>query len=208
MSLPILRPPRRDGELPLWHRAMTLFARKGWRDEKATLQAAKAAGGNTSATYGQIGSTNFSGWSFSASTANSLQIAFHIQHDYIPGGKVLIHVHWHSTGTGDARWGFEYVKANGHSREEFDFTTSTTVYVEQTNVPGSANGSHMIAEFDIADTITGLEPDALVICRLFRDGGHANDTLNAVAYAHFCDVHYEVDRFATPSRAPDFYNYT
>lgn len=208
MSLPILRPPRYEGEIPLWRRGLAMFARKGWRDEKAPLTQGKQAGGNVAATWSTIGATNFSAWSFSASATNSLQVAFHIQHDYWPGGKALLHIHWNSTGTGTVRWGFQYVKAKGHGQEEFDFTSPTTVYVEQANLTVTANGPHMIAEFDIADTIPDLEPDTLIIVRVFRDGGHANDTLNAVAYGHFCDVHYEVDRFATPKRAPDFYNYT
>lgn len=208
MSLPIIRPPRYEGEVPLWRRALTLFARKGWRDEKASLIQAKQPGSHAVASWTAVPGTVYSAYAFSNTINNALQVAFHIQHDYIPGGKCVAHVHWHSTGAGSVVWVFRYASAKGHGQEEFNLSSPTDAVVTQANLTPSGDGYHMIAEMDLTNTISGLEPDSLVIMNLYRETTNPNDTLNDVAYAHFCDLHYEVDRFATPKRAPDFYNYT
>ena len=50
-----------------------------------------------------------------------------------------------------------------------------------------------------------LEVDGLIIVRMYRDSSDGDDTLNVAPFVHFVDMHYQVDRFATLNRNPNFY---
>lgn len=141
-------------------------------------------------------------WSFSATGADEVWASFHITHDYKMGTKAYPHIHWAVTGvdTGVVRWGFEYTVAKGHGQQAFP--ASTTVYVEQ-----AATGvayAHMVAEVSDADAVPGLnlEPDSLVLIRIFRDGAHANDTQTSAAFGFFADLHYQSDGNDTVEKRP------
>jgi hypothetical protein len=49
---------------------------------------------------------------------------------------------------------------------------------------------------------TNLEPDSLILCRIFRDA--ANDTCSDVVYLLLADCHYQTNRFSTMNKSPDF----
>lgn len=130
---------------------------------------------------------------------------FHIDHDYALGTLIYPHVHWstNTTDTGTVRWGIEYTVAKGHQQASFPATT--TVYVEQAST-GTAY-MHYVAEVSTGNAISGvnIEPDTLILMRVFRDAGHANDTFNAPVYGIALDLHYQADRATTPNKAPNFY---
>ena len=140
-------------------------------------------------------------WQFLPSTLQSLYATFHMPHDYAPGTPIYIHVHWSEAAPdgGKVRWGFEYSIAKGHGQEAFPNTSIT--YVEQT-----CGGAyyHMVAETG-AISSRSLEPDALILVRIFRDAPHANDTSGQGAFAFTCHIHYQADRHGTLNRAPNFY---
>jgi tripartite-type tricarboxylate transporter receptor subunit TctC len=75
---------------------------------------------------------------------------------------------------------------------------------------GAGSPQHMIAEMSDADAKqlldTGiLEPDTVLHCLVVRDPGAGTDTYGAIAFVDYADAHYQVSRFATKNRAPNFY---
>lgn len=145
-------------------------------------------------------------WKFPPNELTEAHSAWHIDHDYALGTKLYLHVHWacKTTNIGTVRWGFEYTVARGHQQEAFPATT--TVYAEQAT-DGTAY-MHHIAEVSEANAIDGadlnIEPDTVILVRLFRDGAHANDTLESDVFVSFIDLHYQADRATTPFKAPNF----
>lgn len=146
-------------------------------------------------------------WDFAPGELTEAHSAWHIDHDYKMGTKLYMHVHWscRSSAVGTVRWGFEYTVAKGHQQQAFPVTT--TVYVEQ-----ATNGTpymHYVAEVSDANAIDGaalaIEPDTVILVRVFRDGGHVNDTLDQTVAAIFLDLHYQADKTTTPNKAPNFF---
>lgn len=170
----------------------------GWRDITSDIQV-KGIGANNP-TWATL-KNGISAYTFSATTMQEAWINFHINHDYAVGTPIYLHAHWVNPGTNTdtVRWGFEYTIAKGHQQELFPETT--TVYVEQ-----ACTGQyyHMIAEIGTGISSASLEPDSLILVRVFRDAAHANDTCtNAVALI-MSDVHYQASKWATKNKAPDF----
>lgn len=130
---------------------------------------------------------------------------WHIDHDYALGTPLFLHIHWttNATLTGTVRWGFEYTVAKGHQQAAFGPTT--TVYIEQ-----AATGTqymHYVGEVSPANTIPGtnIEPDTVILCRVFRDATHPNDTFDDQVFGVALDLHYQANRATTPNKAPNFY---
>lgn len=145
-------------------------------------------------------------WKFPPGELTEAHSAWHIDHDYAVGTKLYLHVHWAPkvNNMGTVRWGFEYTVAKGHQQQAFP--TTTTVYVEQAS-QGTAY-LHYVGEVVEADAIDGaalgIEPDTVILVRLFRDGAHVNDTFEADAFVSFLDLHYQANRATTPFKAPNF----
>jgi hypothetical protein len=130
---------------------------------------------------------------------------WHIDHDYKMGSALYLHIHWsaNSALTGTVRWGFEYTLAKGH--QQMAFGPTTTIYVEQ-----AATGvqyMHYVAEVSEADAIPGtlIEPDTMILCRVFRDATHPNDTFDDQVFGVALDLHYEVAQASTPFKRPNFF---
>lgn len=145
-------------------------------------------------------------WQFFANELTEAHSAFHVDHDYALGTKLYLHVHWvcPTASIGTVRWGFEYTVAKGHQQQAFP--TTTTVYVEQ-----ATNGTpymHYVGEVSEGNAVDGaalgIEPDTVIMCRLFRDGAHVNDTLDDTVFGIFLDLHYQADRATTPNKSPSF----
>ena len=140
-------------------------------------------------------------YSFSASMMNEASVTFHVDHRIKPGSKLYLRIHWapSDTNRGVCRWGIEYTAIAGHSQGAFP--ASATLYLEQ--VASGTDRMHQIIE----DTngIGPYEPDTLIVCRIFRDATHPNDTYNAGAFGLVCDLRYQVDRAGTLNKAPNFY---
>lgn len=130
---------------------------------------------------------------------------FHVDHDYAMGTSLYPHIHWSvdSSLTGTVRWGFEYTIAKGH--QQMAFGTTTIVYVEQ-QVLGTPY-MHYIAEVSDANAIPGtlIEPDTLILTRVFRDATHPNDTYDDQVFGICLDLHYQVAQSTTPNKQPNFF---
>ena len=195
----ILAPGRRPEpvELAISERYNTL----GWSDYLASLSSGKVAGANVPTWSNYRDGIN--AYSFSASATNEVWITFHINHDYQDGSKVYPHVHWspNTTSTGVVRWGVEYTVQKGH--QQGAFPASTTIYLEDT-ISSDSQYQHRIIEASDAQAFDAYEADTLVLCRVFRDGGHANDTFPDAVFGLMADLHVQIDKLATPNKTAPF----
>lgn len=215
--LPVPPPGTPDYERRLNARLDQLFrqmrAAEGWKDNKASLSTAKVGGGaGSSPSWAAMGASGIYGWQFANNALNECWINFHLTHDlqhyYIKedgtqaaGPLLFPHVHWSPDGTdtGTARFGIEYTYAQGYGVDAFSATT-TTIYLEQAS-DGTQYG-HFIAETTEAEALVDatFETDGLLLCRVFRDGAHANDTLTDGTWIWFVDFHYLSDGKETQER--------
>ncbi len=182
--------------------ALLTDTQERWQDLLTDLSNARVAGVSVPTWTTFIG--GISAWAFSATQMNDLQFNLHIPHDYKPNTKIFPHVHWSVLGTnlGTVRWGFEYTVAKGHSMG--GFVPTQTVYVEQA-YPGQTGGNptHVITELAEANGLMlDLEPDTVIMVRMFRDAAHANDTQTGAAFAFYADLHYQSDENLTTKRFP------
>ena len=132
---------------------------------------------------------------FDAQAVNDEQVFFLAQmpHGYKHGTDLHFHVHW-TPETDDVavvRWGLEYVWANINGSFSGD---TTTVYGEQ-SINTNA-GKHILTELT---TISGTDKtfSSMLMCRLFRNSSHENDTFDDFAYLLEADFHYEIDQIGT-----------
>lgn len=133
----------------------------------------------------------------------------HIPHAYKPGTMMYPHIHFSvkSNDAGTVRWGVEWTFARRHdSTGQTAFPATSTIYIDFP-VPANSANVHFVAEAAEGQGIPGIhiEVDGMVMCRVFRDPAHANDTFVGSVWAITSDMHIEVDRASTPNRAPDFY---
>jgi hypothetical protein len=149
-----------------------------------------------------------SAYEFSPTTMNECFVNFHMRHDYIAGTMVYPHVHWsHNTDvTGVVRWGFEYTLARRNdSTGLITFGATSTLYIEHTVTAGEVYQHHVNESADgLGIAGTALQEDALILCRVFRDAAHANDTYPDPIHLLTVDIHYECNTLSTPLRVPPF----
>lgn len=157
-------------------------------------------------------------FSFSNAITNEVHLHYHIPHDYVPGSDIFIHTHWSQnvvdTGgagatPGAVKWQYEVTYAKGHNQAAFPatFTTSTTQTASGTQY------QHMLSEIQLSAASPSatqidsdiLEPDGIIIVRMFRDPVDVADTLNQVPFTHYVDIHYSSTNIATKAKAPSFY---
>ena len=161
--------------------------------------------GVTVPTLTQIGSSAISMPKFNV--GDLVWVSWHIQHDYDPGTDVYFHMHWlpDGTNTKPVRWEFTYYHAKGHDQAAFPLGGGGTV-VTATQAPPGVAFQHMITE-TAAITITGLETDSMVLCRIRRvaNGGTEN---TAGIFGFQADLHYQMGVGGTLNRSPGFYTPT
>jgi hypothetical protein len=177
-------------------------AHSGWNDILSDLSAGRGIGANAP-TWTTL-RDGIKAYAFDAGSMNEVWVNLHIMHDYLWGSKVWPHIHWTTAGTdtGVVRWGIEYTYARAYGVETFPATT--TIYLEQ-----AATGTpytQMLAEPIEADGILlpNCEPDGVLMCRVFRDATHANDTCIDAAFGIFADLHFQSDGYLTNERNRGF----
>jgi len=172
----------------------------GWRDITMDVSVKGQGAKNPSWTTIRDG---LSGYEFSASSMKECWISIHINHDYAPGTPIYAHVHWCNSGTssGNVVWGFEYSVAKGHQQEVFP--TTTTVYATQAS---AGQYYHNISEISPGISSSSIEPDSLILIRVFRDASNVLDTCTDPVHLLCVDAHYQASRFATKNKSPNFYS--
>lgn len=175
---------------------------QGWRDNIIQMT---TRGGITEPPF-KLFKGNIWSLAFSQNDLQEVFGNFHIDHDYALGTALYPHIHWstQSNQVGTVRWGFEICKAKGHQQEAFG--TCSTVYIEQ--ITTGTSYMHYVAEVSDLDALSpvGVEPDTILMCRVFRDATHPNDTLDAEVFGITLDMHYQVNRISTPNKRPNFYS--
>lgn len=174
----------------------------GWRDMVGQLREFRAAGAGVP-TWTQVGTTGFYAYVFELN--DSIQVDYHIDHDYAPGTAIYLHTHWFADGTNaqPVKWQMSSVFAKGHQQAIFDFSNPVVDTVTQT--PTGTAFTHMIAELaDPGLTEFDFEVDGVltVVYKRITNGGTDN-TDNI--FLRTADCHYRTDRTATKNKAPNFY---
>lgn len=182
----------------------------GWNDLVADVQARTGA---NAPSFGQYRDGIYL-FSFDPNTMNECWANFHVRHDYIADTMIYPHVHWstNTTSTGTIRWGVEYTWARrddytggGANTGQVDFPATNTLYIEHT-LSTNEQYQHQVNEAADGNGIpgTGIQEDAVIMCRFFRDAAHPNDTFPDAVYLITVDLHYQCNSLATPSRFPPF----
>jgi hypothetical protein len=162
----------------------------------SAMTAATGAGTPTNTVFGPTG--NIKQRKFGIN--DSVYISCHIDHDIKRSSLMYPHVHWATGGTSTniVKWQFSYMIAAGHNQA--NFPTETVITLEQA-AAGSA-WRHMITEDTVG--VAAPEIDSLVLLELKRITNGGTENTDDV-FGLFVDFHYQVDGYATPSKAPDFY---
>lgn len=154
--------------------------------------------------FAVYGATAQRAYSFSATVMQQCWFVFHIPHDYVPGTDIYFHVHWSNAAavpnTGNVIWGFQYTYARGYNQQAFPAETTITV----TQASPATRYQHNIAE-TVAITIANLEPDGILLVRVYRDATAGGDTCTDEVFGHTCDVHYQSTGMATKAKNFPFY---
>lgn len=141
---------------------------------------------------------------FNGASMQAAQCTFVLPHNYAMGTDIFPYIHWvpkNENETGTVRWCFDILTSNGYGEDSFD-SPFYTLAVEQ-----SAQGiklEHLTTETAQGFYEPKLEPDTVVVCKVYRDGGHPNDTAGEV-YGLVAGLHVQVDDIGTPNRGPNFF---
>lgn len=177
----------------------------GWRD--LTTEIKVKGTGNNNPSWIQFREGIYA-HGFEAGKMMECWANFHVDHDYALGTKLYPHVHWSPKSTlgGTVRWGFEFTVAKGHGQGATSvFGPTSIVYVTHDLTTGGHQYEHMVTEVSEIQAVpaTLVEPDTLIMMRVFRDG--ANDTHADTVAGFTVDLHYQTERIATLNKAPDFF---
>ena len=143
-------------------------------------------------------------WAYSAAATNEQMYRLSMPYDYAEGTDIIPYITWTTGGTnaGTVRWGLEYTIVKGYNQATMP--ANTTIYVE---TAGSGTALKPVTSSWAAITGTVLEPGALVLVRVFRDGAHANDTQTDVSYLLDFGVKFQLSRpFGAKNSTPPFYS--
>lgn len=168
-------------------------------------------GGATAPTFAQF-RNNIWLYSFAGTGGVSDEAMFqiHLLHDLKAGTTPTIHIHWsrniaagpYTPGTANVKWQLEYTIAKGYGAGVFGVTT--TLSTVQT---ADAQYTHHITSDDdmpLTAFSSQIEPDSVVLCRIFRDPSDPADTFSHPAFLLHVDCHYEKGQIGTTERNRPF----
>ena len=131
----------------------------------------------------------------------------HITHGIKAGSVPTFHIHWTANAaspSGNVKWNVEWTLSKGYGADSYPASA-----VVSTVQAVGAQYDHMITDDDdMPLSGTGdFEPDAVLVCRIFRDSSDAEDTSPDDAFLINVDVHYERDKIGTTERNRPFTGY-
>jgi len=181
---------------------MGLYNEIGWRDNTVMFSSAQG-NGTTEPNWEDIGNGMYA---YRFTDNEEIFTYYHVNHDVKPDGQTYFHVHWMPTVNMNAgqtiTWELTFSQARGHHQGDILSGTTTTMNILYTADGTEVAGEHMITECTDLQAITNPEPDSMIMMKVkYLDG-----TYGQPVYGLMADLHYEVDRNATPNKAPDFYN--
>ena len=139
------------------------------------------------------------------STAEQAFFEVHILHGFRAGQEPTFHVHWthnQAAPSGDVKWFLDYSYSDGYSNGVFP--APTTLSTVQTAGP---QYTHHITDDDEMVVTESMEPDGVLLCRLYRDPGDVEDTFENDAFIVEIDMHYERDKIGTAERNRPYTGY-
>ena len=139
--------------------------------------------------------------------AKTQSVYFNVQmpHAWKQGTDLGAHVHWATKATAPLTttvyWTLEYQWVNVGSDCNLSTNNTTSGYTVLTNANINPDNSLAVGEHAITSvgTIsgTGKNLSSVLVCRVYRQGDHANDTYTGDAALLSIDFHYEVDSFGS-----------
>lgn len=167
-----------------------------WEDVLVTVNQVRVPAANDPA-WTAYSAGQLLGFSYQAVEGNEEEVYFVVQipHAYKEGSNVVPHVHWvgneNATDASEVvRWGLEYEWIN----QDGSFSATTTIHVDQA-IEDDEGDKHFRTDFAEIDG-TGKTISSVLVCRLFRNSSHENDTYDsgtALALLIDIDFHYERD---------------
>jgi hypothetical protein len=134
-------------------------------------------------------------------------VYFNVQmpHAWKQGTGLGAHVHWTTKAiaplTTTVRWTLEYQWVSIGANYNMSTHATTTGYTVLTNENINSDNSLAVGEHAITPigTISGSGQglSSILVCRLYREGGGANDTYTGDAGLLGIDFHYEIDSFGS-----------
>lgn len=138
-------------------------------------------------------------WDGSSGTDEAFFI-IHILHDLKKDTEITFHVHWShiiAAPSGDVKWQIEYTTARGYGVDVFPAPSSLSTV----QTAGPRYTHHITDDDDMTITIDkNIEPDSLILGRIFRDAADSADTFANDAYLFTFDCHYQKGQLGTTER--------
>lgn len=148
-------------------------------------------------------------WAYSATSLSEAFSTSDLPFDWCPGTDMVYGIHWssgNSTATGTVRFGIEFTYAWAYGQGAPSvFGATTTIYIEPTVTVGVAY-EHYLSFNAPAQNFPGslAQQNMRFLVRVFRDGGHVNDTFPDPVFVLATDLFYQTDRNGTPNKSPPF----
>lgn len=167
----------------------------GWTDLRVPLSSTKL-GGSKDPAYAKFrddgaGSQGVFAWFFSDSSEDELYFETQLPHEWITGTELRPHLHLARVATAvsgtKVRFGLEYTVSNPVNAPGNTF--GTTLFTGGTLTVGAAY-EHQILQMT-AISGADLRASAVLVGRLYRDVGHADDDWAAAVAALSFDIHYQ-----------------
>lgn len=135
-------------------------------------------------------------------TTKEAYFSVHILHDLKAGSTPSFHVHWAhiiEAPAGDIKWNIEMSYSQGYLAGSF----GPSVVLSSVQTVGQQYEHHLTDDDDmlLPPAIASLlEPDGVLLCRVFRDPDDAADTFEDDAFLINIDMHYELGQVGTLER--------
>ena len=148
-------------------------------------------------------------WAYSATSLSEAFSTSDLPFDWCPGTDIVYGLHWspgNSISTGTVRFGLEFTYAWAYGQGTPSvFVPTTTLYLEPVITTGVAY-EHYLTFNSPAQNFPGsmAQQNMRFLVRVFRDGGHVNDTFPDPVFIIGTDLFYQTDRKGTTSKSPPF----
>jgi hypothetical protein len=148
---------------------------------------------------------------------DTINLEYHIPHDYLPGSDIFLHIHWGHNGTaisGNLVIQTSMTFAKGFNQQIFPAETVFTWTIPATNLTVAPRWGHVVSEVQItaqAPTASQLQSstievdgEMLVHLKMTTLPNISGGTQNKPYIGHV-DLHYQSTGVGTKNKAPDFY---
>ena len=158
-------------------------------DLRVTLDRANT-GSNNPLLESLTGITGLKVYFFDHNNTNEMFFTLQLPHNWKDGTTIYPHLHWlpkSDSATGNVKWNMDYSWANLDTETFSAATTITT-----TSSGALVQNKHIVTEIGTGITGSGKTYSSVLICRVYRDGTHANDTYTDKAGGLSMDFHISI----------------